>query len=463
MGQISLPRLSNVPNPRGTPLGEVASRALLQSLIRETRRIIELWAGPAPSEEEADAPGILAISNTLELFGRSLVEVLQYVDTFHEPAVYAEQERRLQGWLTGEHSRAVAESGYIQSLAAFQGQELSVWPQIRWILANHSPHRSLGPVGEPNLSLELALIFITEDPTPDLRRRMDVFIGWGGERERFPMPRLVKSLLNPYARKRLYLPIGELSARDIRSAVEGMYALLLVYLVQEGLVNFDEDRTVQQFLLAYVGKFKKAKQVGVGSVLAHLLGTYVFPKRSRMFKRSKSIDPQAVQALRRYTLPEDYRAFPKYIKRTIEGLLKDEKKQDRSSLIADPIDPDGHLLIPTAANQVGISDRWLYDLVRKGKVRAEEVSIEHKRYLAIHPTEMARLAGLRQYTQNRKLLIECYSEKRGISIASARRWVERQEREGIGLQEMLEQIEHPSRSRRLRTKRYRNTTHGTSL
>lgn len=120
-------------------------------------------------------------------------------------------------------------------------------------------------------------------------------------------------------------------------------------------------------------------------------------------------------------------------------------------------------MIPIAADQLGISEGRLYELVGTGKVRAEEVSIEDKRYLAIHPTETNRLAGLRQYLQKRKLLTEYYAKKRGIPIASARRWVERQERKGIGLREMLEQIERSSRSRRLRTQRFSNTTRGTSL
>lgn len=229
--------------------------------------------------------------------------------------MYSEEERRLHEWLRDEHNPPVAETIYSQPLNAFQKEGLSVWPRVCWILTHHGLQRSFEPTPkEAFFSRELALIFIREDPTPDLRRRMDVSIGWGGERERLPLPRLAKSLLGPYARKRLYWPIGKLSARNIRSAVEAMYALRYVYLVQEGLVNFDENPTVQRFLFSYVDKFKKAKQVGVGSVLAHILGDYVFPKHSKLLNRSKAIDPQVGKRLRRYTLPEDYRAFSKYIK-----------------------------------------------------------------------------------------------------------------------------------------------------
>jgi hypothetical protein len=297
---------------------------------------------------------------------------------------------------------------------------------------------------------------------------MDILIFSGGDQERIRFPRKVKKLLHdrpherppdqltlPLAQKRLYIPAASLPKRDVQSAVEDMYALPCIYLLQEELIHVDEDHSVREFLCAYVRKFQGARRLGVEYVLWEMLT--------------------------RYQIPEDYRALRKYMGKTIRGLVANQQRQESSDFTltraaaqtvdlsnrhehdADSLDdseeqvhshrpgqrqpvrlepsnsPDFEM-IPAAAASLGIPVRSLYALVEQGKVRTETVIHGSRPYLMIPDAEMERLKGWLAQKQLRKVLIEGLAASAGITEASARRWVERQEKKGLRIEEICQRV-----------------------
>jgi hypothetical protein len=272
-------------------------------------------------------------------------------------------------------------------------------------------------------------------PTPS-RQRFDVLLLPGGELERLPLSRKVRKGLNPrpderaaeglsvpFMDKRLYVPEGLSSASDVRAAVQDMYALLCIYLVREEFVSLEEGGDVQAFLYGYLRQFKGAMQVGIPYALAELLANY--------------------------QIPEDYRAVRKYVAKTIRGLWANQRRregwgasQPRDAVamedLAQPDSPDAGaprgLMIPEAAAVLGISERSLYDYRTRGKVRAEEVAIGNRRFLTIPMDEIVRLKASFERKHRRQALIDERAARAGCDKASARRWVERQEARGLGLE-----------------------------
>jgi len=98
------------------------------------------------------------------------------------------------------------------------------------------------------------------------------------------------------------------------------------------------------------------------------------------------------------------------------------------------------LMISDAAERLGISRWWLYDLVYRGKAHTKEVSIGNRRFLAIAPSEIHRLEDWLSDKKLRKGLIEKLAAKNGIAKASACRWIERYEKQGERLEEILERV-----------------------
>jgi hypothetical protein len=233
----------------------------------------------------------------------------------------------------------------------------------------------------------------------------------------------------PFMDKRLYIPERLSSASDVRAAVQDMYALLCIYLVQEEFVTLNEEGDVQKFLYDYIGQFKCATQVEIpyalGVILAH------------------------------YQIPEDYRAVRKYVAKTIRGLRANQRRREGggaphpwdSAAVEDlalPDSPDAGppraLMIPEAAAVLGISERSLYNYRTRGKVRVEEVVIGNRRFLAIPLDEIARLKASFVPKYLRKAMIEARAASAGSNKASARRWVERQKARGLGLEAIRQRL-----------------------
>jgi hypothetical protein len=345
----------------------------------------------------------------------------------------------------------IAQRGAESRLATPRRGWLSCQPTVAWVLTPPARHPDGGPVspgGESgdswDLSHEIKLSFLHGNPDALVppRQRFDVLLRPEGERERLPLSRKVKKGLNPrpheraagglsvpLVNKRLYVPEGLSAPSDVRAAVQDMYALLCIYLVQEEFVRLDEEADVREFLDAYIGQFKSAKQVGTSYVL--------------------------VEILAHYQIPEHYRAIRKYLAKTIRGLWANQRRregwgalQSRDVVpvedLAQPDSPEAGcpraLMIPEAAAVLGISERSLYDYRKRGKVRAEEVVIGNRRFLTIPVDEIACLKASFARKRRRAALIDERAARAGSDKASARRWMERLEDKGLGLEAIGQQV-----------------------
>jgi hypothetical protein len=307
---------------------------------------------------------------------------------------------------------------------------------------------------------------------------MDVLVFGGGERQRLKLPRNVRKLLHdrpherppeqlaaPLVEKRLYLPEGVVAQRDVQTAVEDLVALLCLYLVQEELVRLEDDGSVREWLYAYFHRFKGARQLGVDYALGEIVT--------------------------RYQIPEDYRALRKYVAKTISGLRTNQRRRegmdprhtrvvtqmidlsgchddaealdDREEPMSgrrpdhtrpmslEPFDRSGPQMIPEAAVTLGMSERYLYELVAQKKIRTETVTYGRRQYLAIPEAEVERIKVWLEEKRWRKDLIEGLAEAAHITIASARRWMERQVAQGLGreaiIQRLRERLQRPKRGK----------------
>jgi hypothetical protein len=403
----------------------------------------------SPEEREAFDASELAVGTTIDLIGQALLAVLRYLLVLHKPEVWAEEQQRLFNWLDELTStwsgqpRLSPAYRYGHSLRTPRRGWLSCEPVVGWVLIPPVRQPSVGRFGSgteerPTWDLypELKLCFCHGNPDACVppRKRLDVLVCSGGERERLPLSRKVRKLLHPrlheraaeqlsgpFADKRLYLPEGISSPSDVRAAVQDMHVLLCLYLVQEEFVKLDEEEDVEAFLYDYISQFKRARQLEIRYVLGEILA--------------------------HYQSPEDYRAVRKYVAKTIRGLLANERRregwgapQPRDTVPVEGLAPSdrpdaaipGALMIPEAAAALGISVRSLYDYRKRGKVRAEEAAIGDRRFLTIPMDEIARLKASFVPKHLRRVLIEARAEKAGSGKASARRWVERQKALGLG-------------------------------
>jgi hypothetical protein len=454
-------------------------RALWRRLLEEVRHLLEQWSPGAlkarasllaqpPSlpwgiwsgsieELEAFDDRELAVKSTIEFIGQALVAVFHYLLVVHTPEVWAVEQQRVATWLeeiigsgSGKPRRS---ANYLLShtLTTPRRGWLSCQPTVAWILTPLARHHDCGQVklgDESGDTWDLfhAIKLYFRHGNPDAydpqRHGFDVLLRPGGEWERLPLPKKVRRGLNlrpheraaeglsvPFMDKRLYVPESLSSPSAVRAAVQDMYALLCIYLVQEEFVSLEEGGDVQAFLDGYLRQFKGAMQVGIPYALAELLGNY--------------------------QIPEDYRAVRKYVAKTIKGLRANQRRREGWGAphsrdvvpvedLGQPDCPDAGspraLMIPEAAAVLGISERSLYDYRKRGKLRAEEVVIGNGRFLTIPLDEIARLKASFEPKRLRQALIDERAARAGSHKASARRWVERQESLGLGLEVIARRV-----------------------
>jgi hypothetical protein len=94
----------------------------------------------------------------------------------------------------------------------------------------------------------------------------------------------------------------------------------------------------------------------------------------------------------------------------------------------------------SVSDSLGVSPEKLYRDVRLGKVRKEDVVVDNKRYSTIPDSEITQLEEKQTEKRLRKAIIAALKKTRNIALASARRWVERQEEKGRSLKEMMDEI-----------------------
>jgi hypothetical protein len=184
-----------------------------------------------------------------------------------------------------------------------------------------------------------------------------------------------------------------------------------------------------------------------------------------------------------YRLSEDYRAWRKYVSMTIRGLIATQRKQQKlyrnNYVITDPqeelaqrlakenledeglsdlmnlgpintskqekrwvansstssavrghkiVDPQSNKelwLVAGAASELGISERWLYQLIEDKKIESKHIGCGATRLLGIEPSQLDQLRARLKEKHLRQKAIENLALRKGIDKGSARRWLKR--------------------------------------
>jgi hypothetical protein len=328
-------------------LSEIAGRELRQRLYTE-------YITPAPqirNVETAVDLAIMAISAGIS-FGHAL--------SLSEETMIAREHKTVddllttakQDWQTNPEAVVI----HRRIFGEVHCGSLLCQPSQAWVLDPKKP--------KPHF--ELTLVFCNG------KRRADISIQPSGRKDQILASKTIEKLVRPYGVRRLYYPKDALENRKwVRDAV----ALVLIYLAQEGLVDFDADDQTRKYILDYLTE-DYADVISKGTV-------------------SGKVD--AMQLLSALILnlltPGGYRSFRKYVKKTAYGLKIE--KQRRQSFALDPdfkpadsgfyddeplatkelrrakalreLDEEASegSSISQAAQTLGLSERRLYELIQR--------------------------------------------------------------------------------------------------
>jgi hypothetical protein len=345
-------------------VGRSVERALV-TLEYETRK-------PLLPRNHAVTVELLSTGRSIDTAVERVDEALHTLCQFHVDScpngiLASEEEQGLRefmekietGWRDDPDRCAV----WTRHLAVLKAGNLLCIPQVTWYLTRTEPQLCVvkdAPVtiapGEPSCRRELRLFFLRTDRPRT--RPLEILVLIGGEQERPTLPRRFvikggkkqyRKLFSEDMRKRLYLPDAGGQRHPKWSQREHHCAQIFLYLLQKELVSLDEDTEVKDFLWAYVGKFHHVEEVGVGFVIHELM--------------------------KRYSTPQDYRAFVKFIRKTIYGLwvtqFSKEYPDHQLAALGSPREMahrPGESTVCETAHQLGISQRTLYDRIQKGRL-----------------------------------------------------------------------------------------------
>jgi hypothetical protein len=351
----------------GIPPEDHSQDARLQDLMREATGAIDAWIGRPLAQRRyietiRPAPRVLVGSSVGQLACRALAEAVRYLEVLSRPDEQAQEAPGLDKWLASAKEALQQDPAacalFTKELVWFKCGAVQGGSRATWMMERDED-------GQFWCSRELAVdVFRVEEGY----QRLTVMIywaPWSGPDVRSRLPRKARTRLMPYTRRRLYLPHTLSGPRSMQSWGEAAGTLMLLYLAQAGLMSIDEDHAARDGLLSYLDRFRGARTVGAHVLLAELLA--------------------------HYQIPEDYRAFTKYIRRTIRGLLAEQRGGEISQVIEDPDTSKSYYPVDAAAASLGISTRRLYELVKRGTARIATVRVGGQTYRAIPYDELARL------------------------------------------------------------------------
>lgn len=368
----------------GTPLEDTSADASLRRFAVKWKLEQDRWLG---QETFSQGRVVYRDDPSPEMYGRlpdvvlliqeALAWLLHHQKSLDDPVKRAQEEEDVL-----ELSQRANE------ICQKHPEKLVVWTRILAFLIEPGGLYCGPSVNWTLTRKEFVIVFARIGGSPT--QRVSVRIGWGGEQSRTPLPKQIRRRLAPDAQKRFYFPELMQTRQVLDTALKDARALVCLYLVQKQLVSIDDDPIVRDFLLSYLKGFKGTNQVGVHRVLEYLR--------------------------RHYQIPEDYRAFRKYIASVIKGLKKEDEDQYQTGEEAS---------VRKVAVQTGISERTIYHLVGEGKVRA----VQRDGQTRLTPEG---LEDLRKWRANRQRIevdkerAQLLVEYKGISFESAmrkfRRW-----------------------------------------
>jgi hypothetical protein len=137
----------------------------------------------------------------------------------------------------------------------------------------------------------------------------------------------------------------------------------------------------------------------------------------------------------RFCLPEDWKAFRKYVARAKRKFYKPEVSPLKASEVFE--DSEGYLYpVRWVSEFYDIPSRTLYEWIGKGIIR----TIKHTGCMFIEEGEMEKLQRLKKERQDNITLVRLISQKEGIKEDSAKRWIRRLKNKGLSKQDILEKL-----------------------
>jgi len=199
---------------------------------------------------------------------------------------------------------------------------------------------------------------------------------------------------------------------------------LIVFALQKKFLRQADD--AKKYLIYYV-------RTAVGS-----------PRGLNKQSREEIINDTINKLLSKYLMPFEPWSFKAYIRATIRALLKDKRRKDKKAHdYANELDKgflrftlnDGKYLygIDRVAIETGISRDTLYRHIRDGKLLPRRFIYNEREYLTL--TE-SQIKSLNESIVARKALINNLAEKRMITKASARKYLNRNLRRGLSLHDI---------------------------
>lgn len=442
----------------GIPAEDASQDALLLSLLSKAQQMMEAWMGQKlwhrrMQETISVLPEHLHCSTIVEVLSSAYGRALQYMQACRAPHCGSEREQQqFCAWFDEAVSMLASTPELDAVIRTHQWGvmtcgHVSCRPRVHLICERQPPYKPVvrtpkkalavdmsvsTPAGVVSLRREIRLVFTRGGPSDELvpfeqpgpppdgsasRHRLDVIMYGQGEKGRSQFPwraRKLQQLVTGFTHQRLYLPFApghKFSQHAIEKWTESALALLCLYLVQPetGLLPLDDDHSVRDFLLQYISRVEQREEVGATEVLEIML--------------------------RSYRIPEDPWAFHAYIRKTFQGLWKNQKRQYRTAVSA--VSQHGASGVEDAADLLGISVRTLYDHVTKGKIEAHR---DQGGLLVISAAEVDRLREQQSLVEQRKALITLYAKARGITEKSAWRWMKRQEESGVGQKDIYRKM-----------------------
>ena len=423
--------------------GDTSMDSEIQRFLAHRRTVIDAWTGreiyardrivfrdDPPEERHGIVPDILTLVQEvfawLQLYERKLNDP---INQERERLTLRElRERADEAW---SHDSSIVVVW--ENLLALLREDGGLWssPGVTWILAdrNEGMRRSKSKGGlvhfeGKELRREFFLSFFrTEEGTP---KRVEIVVDWVGAATRSPLKKQTKRNLSSVVRKRIYLPSDRNAPSSLdRDALNDVYAMICLYLLQAHMDN--NDRSLYDFLISYLQRFKNVRRVGVARVLEKIRCTY--------------------------QIPEYYKEWRKYVAKVVNRMLTtDQREQAQQIFVARATgtarEQDRHHIesvdrrVPVVAQQFGISRDTLYRRIKRGELKAKKVKKskrdgEIEEILEIYEPEIQRLSEESERERLKKSIIQARSKATGSKQDSARRWFGRQMARGLNHDEIM--------------------------
>ena len=267
-----------------------------------------------------------------------------------------------------------------------------------------------------------------------------------------PPDRWLKRALWPWPSKFVYLPPpGPISPWAATLWAQDAVAQISIWAIQERMSAFLKlDPTFKGKILPSAISSEVAseecRRVGE-NVLVALEDLRIFLKQYfEKYRQARDIGGDSIlwHHVHFFRSAESYRAFRKYVARTVGGLVAKDRAKTPSLFLAVASNTGPYTRTKTnptvseAADEVGLKAWRLYKLIKQGELKAERLPAS--KLLTIPRRALDALKAEQRKKRDRQELVKYYAQKKCVSKDSARRWIERVEKRGETFKEIANRI-----------------------